>query len=295
MTLQIGFIGSGTMGEPMAANLLKAGFAVRMYNRSPEKLAALKAAGASTAATPGELAAQSDYLLLMLTGPEAVDSVLFGPGGVVEAKNDGLTVVNMGTVSPEYTRTLDKRLQEKGLKLLDAPVSGSRKPAETGDLVILAGGPADQVEALRPVFMAMGKKVVHCGEIGMGSAMKMTANMLLSVLLAGFTEALCHGRQCGLDTDVILDTLLSGPMSCQLFALKENMFRSGSYSPAQFTLKNIVKDLRFILQTADSAGAPAYMTSTAFQLYRTALAGGQGDDDFAAVIEAMEAMCDKTS
>ncbi len=295
MALRIGFIGTGTMGDPMVRNLLGAGYAVTAYNRSIEKLAAVQEAGADTAATPRQAAEHADCVLLMLTGPEAVDSVLFGPDGVLEAQVEGLTVVNMSTVSPQYTRSLDNRLKERGAALLDAPVSGSRKPAETGELVILAGGPADLVEALRPVFLAMGKKVVHCGETGMGSAMKMTANMLLSVSLAGFSEALCHGRQCGLDTDLILDTLLSGPMNCQLFALKETMFRSGTFTPPQFTIANIVKDMRFILQTADSAGAPALMSSTAFQLYRAALAHGQGDEDFAAVIAAMETMCEKPS
>lgn len=294
MPMRIGFIGTGIMGEPMARNVLRAGFEVVAYNRSPEKLAALREAGATSASTPAAAAERADCVTLMLTGPEALDAVLFGPSGVLEGAPSGVSVVNMSTVPPAYARSLDERLNEQGLVLVDAPVSGSRKPAETGELVVLAGGPADRVEVLQPVFLAMGKKVVHCGAAGMGSAMKMTANLLLGVMAAGFSEALCYGRQCGLDTDVILNTLLSGPMSCQLYALKEPLYRSGEFSP-QFTLKNIVKDLRFILQTADNEGAPALMGNTAFQLFRTALGKGVGDADFAAVITAIESLCDTTS
>ncbi len=294
MAMRIAFTGTGLMGEPMARNLLRAGFEVVAYNRSQEKLAGLQAAGAVASASPAAAVEQADCAILMLTGPEALDAVLFGPSGIVEGAAAGTTVVNMSTVPPEYARSLDARLSQHGLVLVDAPVSGSRKPAETGDLVVLASGPADRVDALESVFLAMGKQVVRCGDTGMGSAMKMTANLLLGIMAAGFSEALCYGRQCGLDTDVILNTLLAGPMSCQLYALKEPMYRSGEFSP-QFTLKNIVKDLRFILQTADSQGAPALLGNTAFQLFRAALGKGEGENDFAAVIKAMESLCDTTS
>jgi 3-hydroxyisobutyrate dehydrogenase-like beta-hydroxyacid dehydrogenase len=166
-------------------------------------------------------------------------------------------------------------------------VSGSKKPAEEGSLIILAGGDKDLVDDLTPLFLSMGKKVVHCGPEGSGSMMKMTANLLLGMMMEGLCEALNFGEKGGLDKAAILDALLSGPMGCGLFKMKEEMLKSGDY-PAQFPLKHMLKDIKFVSDTAFETGAATPGAHAVLLLYRQAMAHGFGDLDFSAVMKALQ-------
>ena len=168
MKPKIGFMGLGIMGTPMAANLLKAGYPVMVYNRSPEKAAPLVKQGAGLASHPKALARAADVVIAMVTGPEALQDLLWGPDGAGGAFNHSKVFINMSSVSPGYTRELARELESTGVTFIDAPVSGTKKPAEDGTLIILAGGPRDKVEELEPVLLAMGKKVVYCGAAGPG-------------------------------------------------------------------------------------------------------------------------------
>ena len=189
MALNVGFIGLGIMGQPMAQNIAKGGHALTVYNRSSEKATPFGEAGATVASTPKAVAEASDVIILMLAGPEAIDSVLEGPEGLIASMKTGQTLVNMSTVSPAYSKQLADRLTAESVVAIDAPVSGSRKPAEEGALVILAGGPKDKVTDLEPLFMSMGKKVVYCGEAGQGSSMKMSVNLLLGIMAENFLRS----------------------------------------------------------------------------------------------------------
>ena len=291
MTMKVGFIGLGIMGQPMAMNVIGKGYSLWVYNRSAEKTKPLKEAGASVAGSPKEAAQAADVVILMLTGPEAVDAVVDGTEGLLEGLEAGKKLINMSTVPPAYAKALSKRLEARGVVAVDAPVSGSRKPAEEGALVILAGGPEDKVREVEPLLLAMGKKIVYCGQCGQGSSMKMATNLLLGIMAAGLCEAVNLGQKCGLSTNAMLETMLSGPMGCALFEFKKPMLAGGSY-PAQFPLKHMEKDLKFIIQTADEAGAAVPAGHTAFQLYRQALGHGLADSDFAAVKKVFEAMSD---
>jgi 3-hydroxyisobutyrate dehydrogenase-like beta-hydroxyacid dehydrogenase len=292
MVEKIGFIGLGIMGEPMAANILKAGHALMVYNRTPEKTDILADKGALTASTPAELAAWADIIILMLTGPEAIDAVLYSENGILSVNPAGKTLVNMSTVSPEYTTNIARCLTPGDITLIDAPVSGSKKPATDGTLIILAGGPRQAVSALEPLLLTMGRKVVYCGEAGQGSAMKMTVNLLLGVMIAGLAETVNLARRLHLDMDLVLDTILAGPLGCPIFNLKKDMLRQDDF-PVQFPLKHMTKDLRFVLQTADAAGAAVPATHAAFQLYRQGVGLGNGDLDFAAVQKSLAALNDR--
>ncbi len=281
----------GIMGQPMAQNLLNKGNKVMVYNRTREKTDSLAQAGALVASTPAELANWSDVLIMMLTGPDAIDNMLFGATGILAAENPAHIIINMSTVSPAYTKYLNIALEEETIILIDAPVSGSKKPAEEGLLVVLASGPEEKVTELDPLFMALGKKVVYCGEAGLGSCMKMTINLLLSIMMEGLCEALNLGERCGLPAETILDTVLSGPLGCGLFNLKEPMLKSNDYPP-QFPLKHMAKDLRFVMQTADEIGAATPLGHALFQLYRQGLGRDLGDMDFAAVKKVLDGMND---
>ncbi len=291
MGLNVGFIGLGIMGQPMAQNLARGDFQLTVFNRSSEKAAPLADAGASVAPNPKAVAEGSDVIILMLAGPEAINAVLEGPEGLMAGMKVGQTLVNMSTVSPQYSKQLADRLTAESAVAIDAPVSGSRKPAEDGALVILAGGPKDKVDELEPLFMSMGKKVVYCGETGQGSSMKMSVNLLLGIMAAGISEAVNLGQKCGLDTATMLETMLAGPMGCALFEFKKPMLIDDSFA-AQFPLKHMTKDIRFALQTADENGAMAPIGHTVFQLYRQSMGQGLADQDFAAVKKVFERISD---
>jgi 3-hydroxyisobutyrate dehydrogenase-like beta-hydroxyacid dehydrogenase len=291
MALKVGFIGLGIMGQPMALNVVKAGFEVAVYNRSAEKAKPLGDAGAKVTSSPKEAAEGADAVILMLAGPEAISAVLEGPEGLLSGMGKGTTLINMSTVSPAYSRQLSDDMKAHSIVTIDAPVSGSRKPAEEGALVILAGGPKEKVKKLEPLFLAMGKKVIHCGDAGQGSSMKISANLLLGIMVGGLSEAVNLGQKCGLSVETMLQTILAGPMGCALFEFKKEMLATGNFTP-QFPLKHMTKDLRFALQTGDESGAATPIGSTVFQLYRQSLGKGLSDMDFAAVKKVLEAMSD---
>jgi 3-hydroxyisobutyrate dehydrogenase-like beta-hydroxyacid dehydrogenase len=291
MAQKIGFIGLGIMGDPMARNVVTAGFDLLVFNRTAEKAAPHEKLGAKMASSPKAVAESVDVVILMLSDIQAIEDVLHGDDGVLAGMTTGKVLINMSTVSPAYTQKVADTCAARSIIYVDAPVSGSRKPAEEGALVILAGGPEDKIAELEPLLLTMGKKVVYCGEAGKGSSMKMAVNLLLGTVTAGLCEAVNLGQKCGLDTETIVDTILAGAMGCVLYEIKKPMIVEGSYG-AQFPLKHMTKDLRFALQTADDNGAAAPIGNAIFQVYRQSMGHGLGDQDFAAVKKTLERMND---
>lgn len=279
---KIGFMGMGIMGQAMAQNLLRHGFPLWVYNRTAARCAILAELGARVASTPRELAEKAEVLIAMVSGPEAVYALLTGERGCARALDASKTFVNMGTVSPAFAREFHHVLAPLGAAYIDAPVSGSKKPAEEGALVILAGGDKARIEALGPVFLAMGKVVVYCGGVGQGSMLKMAVNLLLGTMAQGLAEAASLARCGGLSLDAFFQVLAAGPLACGLFGIKEPMLRKGLY-PAQFPLKHMLKDLKSVVDTAYDTGAYAPLAHAALHTFRAAAARGLGDADFAAV------------
>lgn len=289
MQQEVGFIGMGIMGRAMAANLVRAGYSVTVYNRSRDKCRELEEMGARVAVSPAELARGCGTVIAMLTGPEALEETLFGENGAAAEFGPKTLFTNMSSIQPAFARELGERLKASGCRYVDAPVSGSKKPAEEGNLVVLAGGESADVEAMRPLFEVMGKKVVHCGPAGQGSMMKMAVNLLLGTMMEGLAEMIHLGRQGGLDTDSLLEVVTSGPLNCGLFQVKESMLRDGEY-PTQFPLKHMSKDLKFVLNTAYEIGASLPTGHGVSLAYATACNLGHGDEDFAAVMRALQEM-----
>lgn len=273
----------------MAGNLLRAGYPLRVYNRTAAKAAALVEAGATLAISPLALAEQSDILIAMVTGPEALDALLWGEQGAGAGLGAGKTFINMSSVPPRYTLELAEELAPLGVTFIDAPVSGTKKPAEEGKLVILAGGEPDQIAAVEPVLLAMGQKIVYCGPVGQGSMMKMAVNLLLGVMMAGLAEALNFAQKNGLQGESFLEVIAAGALNCGLFQMKAEMLQTGEFPP-NFPLKHMTKDLKFIIDTAYESGAPAPAAHTIMQLYRAAVGYTLGDEDFAAVFKVLEHM-----
>lgn len=279
---KIGWIGLGHMGVPMVANLVKAGFAVSAWNRTPAKAEGL---GLAMAGSPAELARSADVVITMLADDTGQDEVLFGPNGVAEGLSAGRIVVNMGTVSPAFSRETAERLAKLGVAALDAPVAGSVKPAADGTLVILVGGEAGTLAACRPIFDALGKRVFHFGAAGQGANAKLAVNMLLGILLQGVGESLAFGEALGLERAQLLDMFAETPCASPILAMKAGPLKAGDYPPA-FPLKHMAKDFRLMLAAAGRADVS--VTEAVSANFQKALARGLGDADVMAVIKVLE-------
>jgi 3-hydroxyisobutyrate dehydrogenase-like beta-hydroxyacid dehydrogenase len=287
---KIGFMGLGIMGYAMALNIAKAGYPLTVYNRTAKDLGKLKSLGVEIASTPESLGAASDVVISMVTGPEAIENLLWGENGAARTFNRDKTFINMSSVSPRYTQDLDRKLAPSGVCFIDAPVSGSKKPAEDAALLILAAGAKDRVEALAPLFATMGKRVVYCGEIGRGSMMKMANNLLLALMIEGLSETLNFGKRGGLSVDSMLEVILNGPLNCPIFQMKCQALTEDCYDP-NFPLKHATKDLKFVIDTAFEIGAPVPVAQTLLHLYSTGVNKDWGDLDVCAIMKVLEDLC----
>ncbi len=287
MKEKVGFMGLGIMGSAMAANIVRAGYPLQVYNRTPGKTSDLVTMGAQEAATPKSLAGASDIIITMVTGPEALEELLWGTEGAAEALGPAKILVNMSSVAPRFSETLRTRLAPTGAVFIDAPVSGTKKPAQEGTLIILAGGPQETVDRLTPLFQTMGKKVVYCGEAGQGSMMKMAINHLLGSMMASFAEMLNFGKIGGLSMEAMLDVVFSGPLNCALFQVKAPLIETRDF-PASFPLKHMAKDFKFAIDTGYDLGAPLPIAHMMLYLYRLAVGKQLGDLDFAAISKLLE-------
>ncbi len=292
MKQKVGFMGLGIMGTAMARNVAKAGYPLTVYNRNRQRTEEFLKAGVKVAASPKALAEENDVVIAMVTGPDAVNDLLWGTGGAGPALGRGKAFINMSTVSPRFARELGVKLAPTGVEYVEAPVSGSKKPAEDATLVILAGGKKEAVDAWTPLLETMGKKVVYCGEAGQGAMMKMTNNLLLGAMLEGLCEALNFGKLAGLETDTILDALLNGPLGSPIFQMKSKGLKNGDFSPA-FPLKHMTKDLKFLVDTAYETGAPIPAGHMLLHLFRTAVGQKWGDLDVSAILKVLEYLTEK--
>lgn len=292
MKQKIGFLGLGIMGGAMAANILRAGYPLMVYNRTAAKSEPLAEMGAGVASNPRHLAQATEVIIAMVTGPEAMNDLLWGPEGAAAGFNEKKVFINMSSVSPSFTRDLAERLARTGVTFIDAPVSGTKKPAEDAALVILAGGREEAVTGLEPLFLTMGKKVIYCGPVGQGSMMKMFINLLLGVMMAGFAECLNFGRLGGLDFEAMLYTVASGAMNAPMFQMKAGNLRDKNYPPA-FPLKHLAKDAKFVVDTAFETGAPVPLGQMLLHLYRLGVAQGWGGEDISAIARVMEHLSGK--
>ena len=247
---KVGFLGLGLMGAPMARRLVDAGHDVAVWNRTASRAEALAAAGALVASTPAEAAAGREVVVTMLTDRDALEAVLFGPGGAAGALESGAVLVDMSTVGRDAVLDVADRLPE-GVALLDAPVTGSTPRAEAGELTIMAGGSEEAYERARPLLEVLGTPR-RVGELGAGAALKLVLNSTLGAVLMGIGEALALGDALGLDRAAVLDAL-EGSYLGAMVQTKRSMLDSGEFPP-QFKLSLAAKDLRLVEAAASAAG-----------------------------------------
>ncbi|KAL4437458.1 hypothetical protein ABPG75_004597 [Micractinium tetrahymenae] len=274
------------MGYAMASNLLKAGYEVMVWNRSPGKTDGLAAAGAKVAATPGEVACACDITLAMLSDPEACLEVATGPDGVASAISAGKGYVDVSTVDAQTAQVVAAAVRAKGAAFLEAPVSGSKGPAEQGQLIFLTAGDQQLFDAASPLLDVMGKASFFLGEVGAGANMKLVVNMIMGSMMASYAEGLSLAKQCGLRQADLIEVIKLGAIAAPMFALKGPPMTDGKYPPA-FPLKHQQKDMRLALALGDATAQQLPLAAAANELYKKARAAGYSDADFSAVMEAV--------
>lgn len=289
MDKKTGFIGLGIMGMPMCLNLLKAGYKVTVYNRTDLKTAGPVSRGAIKAASPAEVAANSTVIITIVSDTPDVESVILGKNGVIEGIKPGSVVIDMSTISPEATRNIAARLGEKGVHMLDAPVSGGEQGAIDGTLSIMAGGDEEVFQRCLPVLQAMGRNIIHVGPNGMGQTVKLVNQILVSGTLNAVVEALVFARKSGADLEKTIEAVKGGAAaSWQLSNLAPRIIER-DFKPG-FMIDLMVKDLNLVAGSADEMGITLPVMSIIRDRYRELQAKGEGRNGTQALIKALEEM-----
>ncbi|NTV99904.1 MAG: NAD(P)-dependent oxidoreductase [Oscillochloris sp.] len=289
MSEQIGFIGLGIMGRGMASNLLRAGFALTVWNRTASRMDALVSAGATAAASPAEVAERSDIIITCVSDTPDVLAVTLGEGGLIHGVRSGALVIDMSTVSPQAEREIAAALAARGVDHLDAPISGGSEGAAKGTLSIMVGGDAAQVQRAMPAFQAMGKTITHVGDHGAGQTVKLVNQILVVGTMLAVSEALVFAQASGVDLEKTLSAVMPGAAGSWMLANRGPQVITRDWRPG-FTIDLQQKDLRLVLEAADQVGSPVPTTATIFQMYRTLQAAGLGSEGNHALIKALERM-----
>ena len=272
---RIGFIGVGIMGKQMAANLMKKGYGVTVYNRSKKSVEELRSQGAVAAASPREVAEKSDVIIEMVTDAPDVEQVLFGESAAEGAKQ-GSVFIDMSTNSPEIARSIASRLEKNRIEFLDAPVSGGDKGAREGTLTIMVGGKREVFERCLPVFQGMGKEIVYMGSSGSGQAMKLCNQTAVAIHTLATCESLLLGSSEGLDSKDVLRVLTSGAANSWNLTNLGPKVVARDYEPG-FKAAHLLKDLRYVIQLSEKNRITLPGSSIVYQLFNAVMAEDQGE------------------
>ena len=284
---KIGFIGLGVMGKPMAMNLLNAGYPLTVWNRTRSKMDDLLAKGASGAESPKEVAERSDVVITIVTDSPDVEEVVLGPQGAIHGAHPGLVLIDMSTISPTVAQKVAKELSGKGVKMLDAPVSGGDVGAQKGTLSIMVGGPKETFDECLPILEVLGKRITYMGSNGMGQTTKLCNQVICALNIQAVCEGLMLGAKAGLDLKRLLDVVTAGAAGSWMLSNLGPKMVEGDMRPG-FKIRHQQKDLRLVLQFAAELGLPLPGTALVQQMLRAAEAEGMGEKGTQAAIVAME-------
>ncbi len=281
--MKIAFLGLGIMGGGMAANLLRAGHSLRVWNRTAGKAAPLAALGAEVAETPAQAVVGAEMVFTMLSAPAAVEETALGKTGFLPAVRPGTLWVDSSTVDPAFSRRMAAEAARRGVRLIDAPVKGSKDAAEKGSLVFLVGASDADLATIRPLLEHMGTDIQHAGGQGMGSSIKLVFNLIVGQSMLAYAEALALGQAMGFPRERLLEMTLGTPQVPPLFSLKRAKIESDQYE-ADFPLQWMQKDLHLASQTGYEMGIAMPQTSLAMEIFRLAMRAGLAEEDFSAIV-----------
>ncbi len=290
---RVGFIGIGLMGSQMSRKILEAGYPLTVWNRKKEKAGTLLTAGAKWADSPKAVAQASDVVITIVTDSAASEEVICGRNGVLEGAHPDLTLIDMGSIAPEMSRSIAERARAKGIPMLDAPVTGNPKVASEGKLGIMVGGPKETFEACLPLFEKMGVKIIHVGENGKGTTLKLINNLVMGVAIEAVAEALVLAAKAGIDPQKVLEITSVGGARTGAMETRGPRMIKHDFSP-HFSVNNMHKDLSGALKLGEEVGVSLPATSISREMLRAAKAQGKGDLDSCAVMTVIEALANLT-
>jgi len=281
--MRVAFVGLGIMGRPMAANLIKAGHEVSVWNRSPGK----EVEGARLASTPAEAAQGTEVVWICVSDTAAVEQVLFGPNGIEQSLADGMIIADSSTISPAATRRFAERVGKKGVQYVDSPVTGSKVGAEAGTLLFIVGGEEQAIEKLKPLYAAMGKKIFRMGETGKGQSAKVAMNLQIAMIYEGFAEGLTLAAKLGVDPGTLIPLIHASMVKSGVVEYKSPFVLQRDFT-ANFPLRLMRKDIGLALEAAKEARVKLPGIETVEEIYEVAMEDGHGDLDFAATLMLLE-------
>ena len=292
MTERMAFIGVGIMGVPMVRNLLKAGYPVTVHTRMKSKADPVIADGALWADSPAEAAKDADIVITCVTDTPDVEAVLLGPSGVIESAREGLICIDMSTISPEATQQMAQTLSEKGVVLLDAPISGGEVGAIEAKLSIMVGGPKEIFEQVRPILETMGRTITHCGPVGSGQMTKLANQVMVIHTIMSIAEGLAFAEKAGLDLETTHAVTCGGAAYSHSLKVLGAKILTGDMNPA-FRVDLQLKDLRLVMETAQKIGQPLPGTKLAMELLQKLSEQGRGKDGTQALVDVIRQLADK--
>jgi 3-hydroxyisobutyrate dehydrogenase len=286
---RVAFLGLGTMGAAMAANLARAGFPVTAWNRTPGRASELVDLGVIMAATPADAVADADIAVICVSDTPDVEAILFGPDGVVDGARPGTLIIDCSTIAPSGSWDFAARLRERDLAMVDAPVSGGSEGAQKATLTIFVGGDADDVERARPILAAIGKTITHVGPIGAGQAVKAVNQVILAGTYLGVAEGIVLAIKAGLDVEQVVDALGGGAAQSWVLANRSGRMLDNDY-PLGFKVELHRKDLGIALDLAAQLGAVLPVTALTAQLETGLIAAGHAEDDISALARTIRGL-----
>ncbi len=287
--MKVAFIGLGTMGMPMAMNLLAAGYQLTVHNRSRDRELPLVEAGAQRASTPAAAAEAAEIVIVCVSDTPDVEAVILGPDGISSGAQPGTLVIDMSTISPTVTRTIAAQLATQQIAMLDAPVSGGSEGAENGTLSIMVGGDADQLTRAKPVLQAMGKTITHVGPIGAGQTTKAINQIVVAGTFWAVAEGLALGLKAELDMEKVIQAVGGGAAGSWAFTNRSGNMVDNTY-PLGFRMRLHRKDLLIALEAARELGLPLPMAAYVEQIENGLIAQGFGDEDMSAIARSLREM-----
>jgi 2-hydroxy-3-oxopropionate reductase len=280
--MKIGFIGLGIMGKPMAKNLIKAGHELVVYDVIKENVENMVAAGAKAATSPKAVAAECKLIITMLPNSPHVKTVVMGENGVLEGAAEGTILVDMSSIAPNASQEIEKACAAKGVKMIDAPVSGGEPKAVDGSLSIMVGGDEEVFNEVREILLLMGASAVHCGTIGAGNTTKLANQVIVALNIAAVSEAFMLSTKAGVDPIKVFDAIKGGLAGSTVMNAKIPMITEGNFKPG-FKIDLHIKDLNNALETGHEVGAPLPLTASVMEMLQMLHADGYGQNDHSGI------------
>lgn len=284
---KIGFIGLGIMGKPMSKNLLKAGYKLIVHDLNQSAVDELVSLGAGKGATPKEVANNCEFIITMLPNSPHVKEVLLGNNGLIEGLKEGSVFIDMSSISPMVSRELSQKLEEKGVEMLDAPVSGGEPKAIEGTLSVMVGGKKDVFEKSFPILKAMAASVVHTGSIGAGNVTKLANQIIVALNIAAMSEALVLATKAGVEPELVYQAIRGGLAGSTVLDAKAPLVMDRKFNPG-FRINLHIKDLCNALDTSHEIGVPLPLTSAVMEIMQALKADGLGENDHGSLIRYYE-------